>query len=1030
MADNSLTPKEEFLLNPVIEHNITDAAIATFETNLRHGVKVEVPFTPKQDLHGYDHPWPAGGSVNLIPDGTDASKGYLSNGYLNADGTTSAGSSWYVSEYFPVTAGETYTWSSSVSNISAASTCFYDENKQYISGEAANRELPKSLVAPENAVYCRTSQYLLNNQLCQIEKGNTASPIVPYKNICPISGWTGIKISDAQNILSNYRLQFSGTHTAIYGGGSYPTGALVTTDGDVCGIYNYIECKQYIGKQLSINFRPYGTINGGVAFYDINKKFISGIGNGSSTVHGLWTFSVPNNQNIAYLRISCQYSKRNDVILCETEKAQSALINWQSEAGTIYGGMVTLNEDGSADLVDAWKFLTLGDCETFGIPAVSDSSGFASQIFKLPSNGVLTGTDSLDGKGIAVSDKLHQFTSYFYENRTSNVTSPGFASQWSSKHDICLYIRVYWPDTTLTTASAFKAAVANVNICYLLHDPTIVYHFPNIGQLKTFLGVNNIWSDIGNVNVKYLTQNSDTGMEYRGDRALELRRRAMIADAPTIHTTTGSEETGGLASFKSYVKAPVKKIEIPFKPKQDLHGMDHPYPAGVSVNLIPDTTDTENGYVAGQHLNVDGTTTANANWYISEYITLDSETTYTWSNRANTNVAPSICFYDENKVFISGVNINKQYSYTFTPPEGTVYCRSSQTTYAYQEASTSNGAFQLEVGSTATPYQRYSNICPIEGINDASITHTSKNILDDYALTFNGSLSAPKGLWIANNGAVNATYGDCCVVNNYIDCSAYIGKVLRLNYRPASTPTSHESRTAGIAFYNSSMKFISGVANGYNDGGPWAFTVPNNPEIKYLRLSVQYTKRNELMLVARSDYLTYPIVFTNPSTGDPMTVYGGTVTLNEDGSADVVANLRSATISGSKVYKGTDYTNVSYATFASPPGSIGFYSHNETIKVYCDRGEIYRSAGNFNNVSRINQLCIAASGTSLWFGFAVGTSEENMKTTLDGTQIVYELATPTTYHFDNIGQLKTFLGENNFWCDISDDITVKYWNRG
>ena len=35
-----------------------------------------------------------------------------------------------------------------------------------------------------------------------------------------------------------------------------------------------------------------------------------------------------------------------------------------------------------------------------------------------------------------------------------------------------------------------------------------------------------------------------------------------------------------------------------------------------------------------------------------------------------------------------------------------------------------------------------------------------------------------------------------------------------------------------------------------------------------------------------------------------------------------------------------------------------------------------------------------------------------------------------TYHFDNVGQLKTFLGDNNFWCDISDDITIKYWNRG
>ena len=31
--------------------------------------------------------------------------------------------------------------------------------------------------------------------------------------------------------------------------------------------------------------------------------------------------------------------------------------------------------------------------------------------------------------------------------------------------------------------------------------------------------------------------------------------------------------------------------------------------------------------------------------------------------------------------------------------------------------------------------------------------------------------------------------------------------------------------------------------------------------------------------------------------------------------------------------------------------------------------------------------------------------------------IYYTLATPITYHFNNIGQLKTFLGVNNVWCD-------------
>lgn len=39
-------------------------------------------------------------------------------------------------------------------------------------------------------------------------------------------------------------------------------------------------------------------------------------------------------------------------------------------------------------------------------------------------------------------------------------------------------------------------------------------------------------------------------------------------------------------------------------------------------------------------------------------------------------------------------------------------------------------------------------------------------------------------------------------------------------------------------------------------------------------------------------------------------------------------------------------------------------------------------------------------------------------------QVVYPI-TPRTYHFDNIGQLYTYLGTNNVWVD-SGDVTVTY----
>ena len=44
-------------------------------------------------------------------------------------------------------------------------------------------------------------------------------------------------------------------------------------------------------------------------------------------------------------------------------------------------------------------------------------------------------------------------------------------------------------------------------------------------------------------------------------------------------------------------------------------------------------------------------------------------------------------------------------------------------------------------------------------------------------------------------------------------------------------------------------------------------------------------------------------------------------------------------------------------------------------------------------------------------------------------QIAATLAIPITYHFDNIGQLQSFLGTNNIWHNMNGDITAEYWNK-
>ena len=44
-------------------------------------------------------------------------------------------------------------------------------------------------------------------------------------------------------------------------------------------------------------------------------------------------------------------------------------------------------------------------------------------------------------------------------------------------------------------------------------------------------------------------------------------------------------------------------------------------------------------------------------------------------------------------------------------------------------------------------------------------------------------------------------------------------------------------------------------------------------------------------------------------------------------------------------------------------------------------------------------------------------------------QVTYKIKTPQTYHFNNIGQLQSFLGTNNVWHDMNGLITAEYYKK-
>lgn len=173
-----------------------------------------------------------------------------------------------------------------------------------------------------------------------------------------------------------------------------------------------------------------------------------------------------------------------------------------------------------------------------------------------------------------------------------------------------------------------------------------------------------------------------------------------------------------------------------------------------------------------------------------------------------------------------------------------------------------------------------------------------------------------------------------------------------------------------------------------------------------------------------------PITFTDPSTGDPMTIYGGTVTINPDGSADILQTV------GGKVLDDTqDWRMTQNGRFDILRGFQDFNTNNEPNTWISN---LYPYNGFSQNISASTQ-----------FGFYTSSSQ----TATTGRQCIFvddskdltsflamlretplivcgPLLTPISYHFSDIGKLKSWLGQNNLWADLDSNPTVKYWKHG
>ena len=465
-----------------------------------------VNIEPVQDLHGYNYPWPAGGGKNLVPSTLDnliARNGagswnnniYTLNGLtftVNDDGSIKINGTASTTTYFtfipnnlgvPMDAGDYICHETGQSGI----TMTVVKNGSYwISASLSNTT--GSLTESANiSFYMAISNDTVVNNLTvypMFEKGTSESDYSPYSNICPITGWTGANVQR--------------TGKNLWGGSAFAklaenwTDAVIdTTAHTLTGNISKLSSRS---KVFEMPFKQ------NVQYTVFMHADVSNTGlyviytDGTEASVGSSAFVTATNKTIAYLRFYIASSSNitfyyDDIGVFEgvltaddfePYQGHTYPINWQTEAGTVYGGYV---DPVKGELVADRAIVDLGSL------GWARSTSYTNAFF------YSTFANAKLGGGC----KCEQYKAI------ASTNAANFAAN-ADNMAICLGAtvqQIYIRDDRYTDATAFKTSLSNVHLVYDLATHQ-TYQLTPV-EIRTILGggINNIWADTGNVTVEY-----------------------------------------------------------------------------------------------------------------------------------------------------------------------------------------------------------------------------------------------------------------------------------------------------------------------------------------------------------------------------------------------------------------------------------------------------------------------------------------------------------------------------------------------
>lgn len=499
-------------------------AIASFPDGSAAPIKqLTVAVNPVQDLHDYENPWPAGGGKNLLPtsvagiksanaSGTWSGNEYTYNGVIytintdqdgnvtgiNANGTASANSDIYLISQYTLPAGS-YTLNGCPSGGSASTYRIFATNWGSDTGSGATATLDGSTSSSIRVDI--KSGTTVNNLLFKpmIRLSSVAdATFAPYSNICPITGWTGAEVvRTGKNMLKFSENIYSGESNATH---TFTDDGVVATSTGTYGQVSFEFMDLVIGCQYTLSF--IGSSDGNYKrLYVLNADtgYSYGIGKiltETPTAYTI-TFTATSKRLLFVLYINTsgntgsmtlskvQLELGSTATAYEPYTGQTYPITLPSEAGTVYGGTLTVNQDGTGTLVVDSGILDLSTRS-------ASNSGYDWRYSLGTVNGMKN--TSATGKG------------------TMCTHYQASAKSWGTYYGPCIMINargIILADDRFINAprgleswlDEEKAAGRTPYFVYPLATP-ITYTL-TAEEMTTLLGQNNWWSNTGDVSVTY-----------------------------------------------------------------------------------------------------------------------------------------------------------------------------------------------------------------------------------------------------------------------------------------------------------------------------------------------------------------------------------------------------------------------------------------------------------------------------------------------------------------------------------------------